>query len=93
MCAVRFTIRKVDEMNSREPALTGDETAAVLEAFLHGHGAATVEQMRPVVDWATRAKIDGEMLRMVIRGDLWLSHDERGVVFVLPEHSKNGEVR
>jgi hypothetical protein len=76
----------------REPILNEEEAGRVIEASLHGHGPASTEEMRPVIDWATRAKVDAELFRLVQRGDVWLSHGPHGVIFVLADHLK-GEKR
>lgn len=73
--------------------LTQSETERVIEAFLKGHGPATVAEMKHAVDWATEAKLDAEMLRMVLGGEVWLDHGERGIVFVLPTRAGNGAPR
>jgi hypothetical protein len=68
--------------------LTVEETARVIEAFLKGHGPATEEEMRPVVDWATECKLGAAMLQLVMRGEVVLDHGERGVVLILADHAK-----
>jgi len=55
-------------------------------AFLKARvpGGATTREMKRVVRWAAQAKVDGELFRMVLRGDVWPELGPKGLRFRLP---------
>jgi hypothetical protein len=65
----------------RSSALSERETFLVVQAFARGIGRPfTTEEATAVVEWAEAARVGEMCLDLVLRGEVLLRLDERGMV-------------